>query len=70
MNIDQYIEIYHRTDIDGLNDAVGTLEGQHHLDVLKALQARGFDILWQQEDGKANAGVVARGPDEKLGLSH
>ncbi|RWX78973.1 hypothetical protein EPK99_10385 [Neorhizobium lilium] len=70
MNIDQYIEIYHRTDVDGLNDAVGTLEGEHHTEVLKSLEARGFDIMWRSEGGKGTAGVVVRGPDEKLGFSH
>jgi hypothetical protein len=67
MNVDQYIEIYHRTGVDGLNDAVGALEGEHHMDVLAALEARGFDVSWRSEKSKGS--VIVSGPDEKLGLS-
>lgn len=68
MNVDQYIEIYRRTDISGLNDAVGALEGKHHLDVLTALERRGFEVLWRRDQGKPESGVVMAGPDEKRGL--
>ena len=69
MNVDQSIEIYHRTGVDGLNDAVGTLEGEHRADVLKSLEAKGFEILEHGGQGGAAAGRVLRGPDEKLGLT-
>jgi hypothetical protein len=70
MNVDQYIEIYHRTDIDGLNDAVGALEGEHHVDVLKSLEAKGFEVIWKSQAGRQSAGVIVSGPDEKRGLAH
>ncbi len=69
MNVDQYIEIYHRTGVDGLNDAVATLEGGHRADVLKSLQAKGFEILQHGGREGGPAGMVLRGPDEKFGLT-
>ena len=69
MNVDQYIEIFHRTDLDGLNDAVSSLEGQHRLDVLKALEAQGFEVMWHRDEGRVDAGVVMAGPSPSLGAA-
>jgi hypothetical protein len=67
MDINQYVEIYHRGGLTALNGALEALDGRHLVDLLHALQKNGFEIMWHhdsEERDRKNGGVVVAGYDE------